>query len=147
MRLGLHVGIRKGLGEAVAYATRLGCTAMQIFSSNSRTYRVVELDVPAFRRFAGERAAAGITSAAIHTSYLINLASDDPKIVSKSLGLLKADLRAAAAGEIAYVNTHLGSYGTRSRDEGFAQVVASLEDALAEIPPGVMLVMENSAGA
>jgi deoxyribonuclease-4 len=45
------------------------------------------------------------------------------------------------------VNTHLGSYGKRDRAEGFASVVAALEDALEGIDPNVALVMENSAGA
>jgi deoxyribonuclease-4 len=93
------------------------------------------------------RAAAGIAPAVIHTSYLINLASDDPKVVGNSLKLLKNDLKVAAIGDIAFVNTHLGSYGTRDRPAGFASVVTALEDALDGIAPNVMLVMENSAGA
>jgi deoxyribonuclease-4 len=147
MRLGLHVDSKAGLLPAVDYAQRLGCTALQIFSSNPRSYRPQALDRAAFGAFAERCAAAGIEPAVIHTSYLINLASDDPKIAAGSLRLLKADLEAAAAGGIAYVNTHLGSYGTRDRGEGFGQVVLALERALAEIPAGVTLVMENSAGA
>jgi len=78
---------------------------------------------------------------------LINLASDYPKIATGSLRLLKNDLAVAAAGGIDFVNTHLGSYGTRDRAEGFAAVVALLERALEDIAPGVFLVLENSAGA
>ncbi|MFN2461467.1 MAG: deoxyribonuclease IV [Candidatus Velthaea sp.] len=147
MHLGLHVHAGRGYDEAVAYAQRHRCSAIQIFSSNSRTYRVSPVDVPALQRFSALRRTAGIASAAIHTSYLINLASEDPKTVNNSLRLLKSDLAAAAAGDIAYVNTHLGSYGKRERRAGFAGVVRALEDALAEIPAGVLLVMENSAGA
>ncbi|HEY0614447.1 MAG TPA: deoxyribonuclease IV, partial [Candidatus Elarobacter sp.] len=44
-------------------------------------------------------------------------------------------------------NTHLGSYGKRDRNDGFASVIAALEDALDGIDPNVALVMENSAGA
>ena len=147
MNLGLHVGIGKGHEEAVAYAQRLGCTTMQFFSSNPKTYRVGPIDGVALERFAGARSAAGITTSAIHTSYLINLASEDPKISNGSLRLLTNDLRWAAAAKVPYVNTHLGSYGKRDRNEGFAQVVGALEAALADIQPGVYLVMENSAGA
>jgi len=147
VRLGLHVDIKGGLLPAVDYAQRMGCTALQIFSSNPRSYRTQTLDRVAFGAFAARLAQAGIEPAVIHTSYLINLASDDPKITAGSLRLLKADLEAAAAGGIAYVNTHLGSYGTRDRVEGFAQVVRALEECLALIPPGVTLVLENSAGA
>jgi deoxyribonuclease-4 len=147
MQIGLHVPVGAGYDDAVAYAQRLGCTAVQFFSGNPKTYRLGAIDAPLLERFASMRMQAGITSAVIHTSYLINLASEDPKIATNSLRLLKNDLRFAAAGSIAYVNTHLGSYGKRDRSEGFAQVVAALEAALADIAPGVYLVMENSAGA
>ncbi len=46
-----------------------------------------------------------------------------------------------------FVNTHLGSYGTRDREEAFAAICGALEVALADIEPGVFLVLENSAGA
>jgi deoxyribonuclease-4 len=147
MRLGLHVGVSGGFDEAVDYAHRLGCTSMQIFSGNPKTYRVGAMDVPALERFAARRREAGIETCAIHTSYLINLASDDPKIATGSLRLLRNDIAVAAAGGIEFVNTHLGSYGTRDRETGFASVVNLLERALDGIAPGVFLVLENSAGA
>ena len=147
MNVGLHVRVGAGYDESVAYAQKLGCTALQFFSGNPKTYRVGPIDAPALERFAGARANAGIPVSAIHTSYLINLASDDPKIANGSLRLLKNDLAVGAAGAVPYINTHLGSYGKRDRDEGFAQVVAALEACLTDIAPGVYLVMENSAGA
>jgi deoxyribonuclease-4 len=148
MRLGLHVGTTGGgFDEAVRYSQQLGCTSMQIFSGNPKTYRVGPPDVPALERFRALRAEAGIETCAIHTSYLINLASDDPKITNGSLRLLQGDLKVAAAGGIDFVNTHLGSYGTRDRGAGFAAVVTLLEKALEGIAPGVFLVLENSAGA
>jgi deoxyribonuclease-4 len=145
--LGVHVRVSGGYAKAVDYAKSLGCNAVQIFSGNARSYRVAKLDPPALAAFAQMRGAAGIERCVIHTAYLINLGSEDPTIVSKSLGLLHGDLAVAAAGKIDYVNTHLGSYGTRNRTEGFTAIVAALEDALDGIAPGVTLVMENSAGA
>jgi deoxyribonuclease-4 len=148
MHLGLHVGGGgEGFDGAVDYAQRLGATAIQIFSSKPSTYRIPAIDVPALERFRARRAEAGIATCAIHTSYLINLASDDPKIANGSLRLLRNDLAVAAAGGIDFVNTHLGSYGKRPREEGFAAVTALLERALEGIAPGVFLVLENSAGA
>ncbi len=147
MYLGLHVVTSTGYDAAVAYASRLGCTAIQIFSGNPKTYRVGPIDGPALATFRAARMGAGIERTAIHTSYLINLASDDPKIANNSLRLLKNDVAVAGAGGIDYVNTHLGSYGKRDRQEGFAAVVSMLEKALERIAPGVFLVLENSAGA
>ncbi len=147
MRYGLHVPIRLGYDHAVDYAIRLGCNAIQIFSSNPKTYRVIAGDAPALERFKQRRSEAGIAPAAIHTSYLINLASEDRKIVASSLRLLKNDLEMAALGGLDYVNTHLGSYGTRPRLDGFKGVCTALSEALESIRPGVFLIMENSAGA
>src|ERR1700676_283473 len=147
VRIGFHVRVGGGYDAAVAYAAKYGCTSLQFFSGNPKTYRVGAIDAPALERFAKARTAAGIAPVAIHTSYLINLASDDPKTAVGSLKLLKNDLAVAAAGDVAYVNTHLGSYGKRDRADGFAVVVAALEDALDGIAPSVALVMENSAGA
>jgi deoxyribonuclease-4 len=147
MLLGLHVGPEGGYDGAVEYARRLGCSALQIFSGNPKTYRVGAIDALSLERFRESRRAAGIETCAIHTSYLINLASDDPKITSGSLRLLRNDLAVAAAGGIDFVNTHLGSYGTRERSAGFASVVQLLERALDGIAPGVFLILENSAGA
>jgi deoxyribonuclease-4 len=147
MRLGVHVRVSKGYAAAIEYAKRVKCTAVQIFSSNPRSYRTSAIDKRALEAFKTARLEAGIEPCVIHTPYLINLASDDPKISAGSLGLLKNDLAAAQAGGITYVNTHLGSYGKRDRNEGFAAACQLLEQALEGIAPGVYLVMENSAGA
>ena len=120
---------------------------MQVFSSNPRSYRPAAVDEAALVRFAQLRREAGIDPCAIHTPYLINLASDDPKIYGGSLRLLEADLAVAARGGMRLVNTHLGSYGTRDRKAGFAAVCGALERVLDGIAAGVFLVLENSAGA
>ncbi len=147
MRIGMHVKIGEGYAAAVQRAQASGCDAIQVFSSNPRSYRVGKIDRVGLLEFAGLRRAAGLDPCVIHTPYLINLASDDPKIALGSLRLLEHDLAVAAAGEMRLVNTHLGSYGTRDRSEGFAAIVRALEAVLDAIDPGVVLVLENSAGA
>lgn len=147
MKIGIHLRTGGGYAAALEHAKNAGCTALQIFSTNPRTYRVGPIDEAAVQNFAAMRAAANIFPTVIHTSYLINLASEDEKIVTGSLRLLKNDLEVAAIGSISYVNTHLGSYGKRSRSEGFADACRALEHCLEAIKPGVQLVMENSAGA
>jgi len=147
MRIGLHVRVGGGYAAAVEQAKAAGCTALQVFSSNPRSYRTAPLDVPSLEAFAQMRREAGLDPCVIHTPYLINLASDDPKIYEGSQRLLHHDLQAAARGSMRYVNTHLGSYGTRDRNDGFVAICRALEAALEGIEPGVFLVMENSAGA
>jgi deoxyribonuclease-4 len=147
MRIGVHVRVGAGYAKAIEYAKRVKCTAVQIFSSNPRAYRTGPVNRPALEAFKAARDQAGIDPCVIHSPYLINLASDDPKITAGSLNLLKYDIAVADVGGIKYVNTHLGSYGKRDRKEGFVSACNLLEQALENIPAGVFLVMENSAGA
>lgn len=147
MRIGLHVRVAGGYAKAVEHAKNAGATALQIFSSNPRSYRPSAIDQVALESFAKLRREADLDPCVVHTPYLINLASEDPKIYEGSLRLLRADLEFAARGNIRFVNTHLGSYGTRDRNEGFVAICRALEAALEEIAPNVYLVLENSAGA
>jgi len=147
MRIGLHVRVSGGYAAAVTQAKAAGCTAIQIFSSNPRSYRPSKANPTALASFAAMRREAGLDPCVIHTPYLINLASEDPKILEGSMRLLESDLSVAALGEIRYVNTHLGAYGKRDRNEGFVAICRALEIVLATVTPGVVLVLENSAGA
>jgi deoxyribonuclease IV len=143
----MHVRTGGGYAAAVQHAAAAGCTALQIFSSNPRTYRVTPPDEVALGEFARLRREANLDPCAIHTAYLVNLASDDPKIFAGSERLLRADLDVARIGGMRFVNTHLGSYGDRDREDGFRAICAALERALSDIAPEVFLVLENSAGA
>jgi deoxyribonuclease-4 len=143
----MHVHVAGGYVKAVEHAKNAGAQALQVFSSNPRSYRIARMDVAALDDFARLRREADLDPCAIHTPYLVNLASPDPKIAAGSLGLVQNDLAVAARGGMRFVNTHLGSYGTRDRDEGFKAMCAALETALRDIEPGVYLVLENSAGA
>ena len=147
MRVGLHVNVAGGYAKAVEHAKAVGAGAMQVFSTNPRSYRRTAIDAVALEAFAQLRREADLDPCVIHTPYLINLASADPKISQGSLGLLQHDLAVAARGGMTFVNTHLGSYGPRDREEAFAAICGALEAALADIEPGVFLVLENSAGA
>jgi deoxyribonuclease IV len=147
VRVGLHVNVAAGYAKAVEHAKSVGATALQIFSTNPRSYRRTAIDAAALEAFAQLRREADLDPCVIHTPYLINLASADPKISQGSLGLLQHDLAVAARGGMTFVNTHLGSYGTRDRAEAFAAICSALEAVLTDIEPGVFLVLENSAGA
>ena len=90
---------RRRIRDAVAYAARMGCTAVQFFNGNPKSYRLDAADVPALERFRSLRQEAGIDPAVIHTSYLINLASEDPKILRARCGCSRATWRRPASAE------------------------------------------------
>jgi deoxyribonuclease IV len=144
-RLGVHVPIAGGIEKAVLCARELGCSAMQIFSRNPRGWRASPLDPQAVRGFRREIGKGGIEPVAVHTLYLLNLASEDRTLHERSVQTLKEDLgRAAVLGALSVV-THLGSGKQGSPGSGRRRAIEALKQVMeAEYP--VALLLENSAG-
>jgi deoxyribonuclease-4 len=85
---------------------------------------------------------------AIHVSYLVNLASADPVIRSKSIEAFRSEMERAEAIGAEFLVVHPGSCRGRSMDEGIAAFVLGLRDA-AELyaPKGLTILLENTVGA
>jgi deoxyribonuclease IV len=147
MRFGVHVGIGKGFGRTVEEALAAGCECVQIFAGNPRAFRLSAYDAKAWDEFYRLRKQHGIQPVVIHTSYLINLATNDKGLHAKSVALVENDLKTAAKAKIEYVNTHLGSYGSQDRKTGFTRICATIRRMVKAAPAGPMLLLENSAGA
>ena len=60
--LGAHFSISKGLHNALYEADKYGCTALQIFTKNSSTWKERALTQEAIKRFDKVREQTGITS-------------------------------------------------------------------------------------
>jgi deoxyribonuclease IV len=146
VRFGVHVGIGGGFAKTIAEALAARCDCIQIFAGNPRGWRTTPYDAEAWAQFAQLRERHGIAPTVIHTSYLINLASADTTLRTKSAGLVAHDLEVAARGRIEFVNTHLGSYGNQPREQGFANVCELLGRLVDKAPRGPILLLENSAG-
>lgn len=147
MRFGVHVGIAGKFAGTVAEATAAGCECIQIFAGNPRAFKISEYDAGAWKSFAAQRRANDIYPTVIHTSYLVNLATDNKNLRTISEKLVANDLSVAARSGIEYVNTHLGSYGKQDRAEGLARVCDAVARLIKNAKPGPMLLLENSAGA
>ncbi len=129
-----------------ARARTIGATALQIFSDNPTAWRRREKpprDAEAFIAYVDRE---GIAPIVIHASYLINLAGTAEPFASQSkLGLIREMQRAPQYGATV-VNTHIGSHRGMGHAGGLARLVSNVEEVLANSPPGVALVLENSAG-
>jgi deoxyribonuclease IV len=147
LRFGVHVGIGGGFRKSIQQALDAGCDCIQIFAGNPRGWRTTPYDPQAWAEFARLREQYGLKPTIIHTSYLINLATDDRILRKKSAGLVAHDLDVAAKGRIEYVNTHLGSYGAQDPRKGFDRVCKTIATIVGKAKPGPMLLLENSAGA
>jgi deoxyribonuclease-4 len=146
VRVGVHVSIAGSIAKAVERAQGIGCDTFQIFSRNPRGWAakpLVSTEADAFRT---ALAASGIAPAVDHMPYLPNLASPKDEPYERSVLALADELARAAALGIPFVVTHLGHHLGTGGDVGEARVIAALDRAVGPAPPGVMLLLENTAG-
>ena len=146
MLIGAHVSPAGGLPKAIERGVQRGCQAIQIFNQSPRmwkptTYR--EEDVAAFREAMAD---SPIDAVLIHAVYLLNCASDDRQIRTKSLASLTHSLRVGQAIGAAGVVLHPGSAKQGHVGEAIARAGKTIAAALAD-SEGCELHLENTAGA
>ena len=89
-----------------------------------------------------------LTPLVIHDNYLINLASIDPTIRSKSILAFRGELERAAIIGAEYLVAHPGSYKGQSVEEGIINFTRGLAEAAEGVATGsVMLLLECTAGS
>ncbi len=146
VRVGVHVSIAGSIERAVARAAEIGCDTFQIFSRNPRGWAAKPLSDEDAARFRSALAVSGMAPAVDHMPYLPNLASPKDEPYERSVQGLEDELVRAAALGIPYVVTHLGHHLGAGDAVGEARVIAGLNRAVGSAPPGVMLLIENTAG-
>jgi deoxyribonuclease IV len=147
MRVGVHTSIAGALENAAHRAHKIGCDTFQIFSANPRGWRTRDPSPEECERFRQARARYGLRPLAIHANYLINLASSDPVIRSRSIDAFRRELKRAAALGADYVVIHPGSAKNGDRSKSAETFVSSLVEAARGLDlGGVMVLVENTAG-
>jgi deoxyribonuclease-4 len=83
----------------------------------------------------------------IHVNYLVNLASIDAVIRSKSIAAFRSELERAEAIGAEYLVLHPGSYRGQSLEQGIAELVLGLKEAAAGVrSKNVTLLLKNMVG-
>ncbi len=147
MQIGAHVSSSGGIHTAIDRIEAIGGEAVQIFTQSPRTWRPTNHDPANFERFKERRAEAGIGAVVCHALYLLNLASPDDDLYSKSVEALKNTVDVACAIEADAVVFHVGSHMGAGFEVGLERVVPALAEALERCSETTWLCMENSAGA
>jgi len=87
---------------------------------------------------------------AIHSSYLVNLASATLEFHRKSVAAFHGELQRALALSAEFLVLHPGSFRGRSREEGLALVARSIAEAAEGLElekSNLRVLIENTAGA
>jgi deoxyribonuclease-4 len=144
---GAHVSSAGGISNAVDRGAELGCDAIQIFTQSPRMWRPTAHTEEALERFRERRAETGLGAVVCHALYLVNLASPDRTIRTKSIDAMRATLATATAIEADGVIFHVGSHLGSGFGNGLRRVVPALRRLLELTTDRTWLLMENSAGA
>jgi deoxyribonuclease IV len=144
MRLGFHLSIAGSLRRAVDLAQVLGCQALQIFVQNPRGWKWRPVAPAAIEDFSQARVRAGLKPLVVHLGYLPNLATADPVLYALSAERLGRELELARALKADYLVVHPG-HGPLA-EASFARVARALAQAVSQVPPPPLVLLENTAG-
>ncbi len=146
-KLGSHMSIAGGYYKAVEAARATGCDCVQLFTKNSNQWAAKPISSAESSAFAAALTSQGISDPISHASYLINLASPNPELRSKSLAALKVEVQRAKQLGIAWVVFHPGAYTDSSEAEGIDRIAAGIDEILIDTAlDGAGLLLENTAG-
>jgi deoxyribonuclease IV len=149
-RIGIHTSTAGGVEMAAERAYRLGANTFQIFSSSPRQWQPYSLAPAQCDAMRDLREKYGIGPVAIHSSYLVNLASATPEFHRKSVKAFRGELERALALCAEYLVLHPGSFRGRSREEGLELVARSIAEAAEGLElekSKLRVLIENTAGS
>jgi len=146
MLIGAHVSQAGGLGNAIERGVERGCTAIQIFNQSPRMWRPTAYGDDDFAAFREAMDQSKIEAVLIHAVYLLNCASEDREIRSKSRVSLIQSLRVGDGIGAVGVVLHPGSAKTGDVPRAIKRAGTVIKQALAE-SGGCELHLEDTAGA
>ncbi len=148
-RIGIHTSIAGDISGALEIAHRLGANALQIFSSSPRMWvrgpsRISEADATRFRE---RRKVLGLGPLVIHDNYLINLASPNPVLRTRSVQAFHQEIVRALALGADFLVAHPGC----CMESGAEAAVSTIANGLKQATRGLKLddlqiLLENTAG-
>lgn len=146
IHVGAHVSSSGGLWKAVERGVAIEAEALQIFPSAPQNWRPTNHTPEAYSRFTEARAAAGLGEVWLHCIYLVNLATEVPEQLDKSIAAVVNALTVADRAGASGVVLHTGSHKGAGLEASLPQVVGAIERIFAEAPGAAVLALENAAG-
>lgn len=149
-RIGIHTSSAGGVQNAAERAYRLGCNTFQVFSSSPRQWAPYELSGPQCDQMTRLREKYDLKPLVIHTNYLINLASNTPAFLKKSVEAFRGEVERALALCAEYLVLHPGSFRGADREQGLLRTAAAIAAATRDLDlakGNLTILIENTAGA
>lgn len=138
------MSIAGGLPLAIARARLHGCESLQIFTRSSGQWRARPIPPDEAATFRRETVSSNVGPIVAHASYLINLASPNPALRSRSRASFGEELDRAETLGLLGVVLHPGA---APDTDGLRRIADALLHVLAERPTHqVLVLLEHTAG-
>jgi deoxyribonuclease-4 len=141
------MSIAGGLHKALQRGAACGCDVIQLFTKSNvqwATRPLTDDDLAAWQQAVDE---TGVVPAMVHDSYLINVASPDRAMWSKSLRALADEYARCAALGIPNLVMHPGAHMGRGEGKGIERIARALNRLHADQPDNpTVICLENTAG-
>lgn len=145
--LGAHMSIAGGYWRAVVASAAVGGDCVQVFTKNNNRWQGKPLLEEECEQFQAALQEHEIGHTLSHASYLINLASNKPELLAKSVDAMVDELQRADRLGIPYVVFHPGSHTTSTPEEGLNTIAESLKTILQRTEDlTTHPLLENTAG-
>ena len=147
MLLGAHMSIAGGVDKAIERGAALSCTAIQLFTKNANQWKGKPFEKEEIERFAALRKESNIFRILAHNAYLINLASSNNSLRTKSINALIDEMGRCMALSIPCIIIHPGAHLGAGEDEGIKNIINSLNIIIDKTNGWqVDIAMETTAG-
>jgi deoxyribonuclease IV len=150
MSIGAHVRAGGKLVPALERGEEIGAEVVQIFTQSPRAWKPTQYADEVLYEYRVAQENSPVTATFCHATYLINLASDQPDLLARSVDCLAANLTAATGMGASGLVLHVGSHKGGGFADCLPQVVDALADALGRVPAGspvtCPILLENAAG-
>lgn len=143
---GAHVSTAGGVDKAPERAKEIESTCLQLFTKQPNRWAEPTVSPELAASFAAERESHGIRVAGSHDSYLINLASPDPKLWERSLRSFRKELERCAALELEFLVTHPGNATDKEMERGIRDNARGVTEALETVAGPTRVLLELTAG-
>ncbi|MDW8262198.1 MAG: deoxyribonuclease IV [Phycisphaerales bacterium] len=143
---GSHLSIAGGLHNALLAAERLGHQTTQIFTRNQKQWRAPPLRVEAIRLWTAHCRRLKFRTTVSHDSYLINLASPDPRVRRRSVAAAIDEHHRCNQLGIPLLVMHPGAHLGEGEAAGIRRIVEALNQIHEQEPGPVLTCLEITAG-
>lgn len=145
-RLGAHVSASVSLDLSLERATIIGAECSQIFVSPPQQWAQTTHSEEEIEGYLNKLSGADISPNFIHGTYLINLATDKPENLEKSISFLIYALNLSQKLKTKGVIFHTGSHKGKGFENFLGQIVDALKRVLTETNNS-NIILENCAGS